>query len=285
MNIIVIYNPKSGSEYSLRHIRQLCRAHNIAIDYSFKVTQLGSKRLARLVQSGVVVGVVGGDGTLRSVARLLIGTKSTLLALPGGTFNHFVRDIGVEPTLDAAFAQVHSMRRRAIDTAEVNGELFLNNSNLGLYPFSLIERKTTKKILGKWIAAALSMMDQLGLFRRHALIIDGKPIRSPFIFVGNNSFDISRSLIPQRTEFNKGVLCVMISTAKTRRNLIATVLAVMRGTVTKRDDFSMSHRGELIIDSNRATIPVSLDGEVKRLSPPLKYLSRPKSLNVMIPER
>jgi diacylglycerol kinase family enzyme len=282
MKVVLIYNVSSGGRYDMRSLRRAFRKHHVTIEYSFSMDQLSSKKLSALIASGVTVAAVGGDGTLNAVARLLVGTPSTLLPLPGGTFNHFVRDLGMSPEFESTLARLSSGRRKKIDVGYVNDELFLNNSNLGLYPFSLIERKATKRIVGKWFAAVLSAFDQLTIFRRHKLVIDGQKVRSPFVFVGNNIYDIQSSLIPQRSEFTGGVLTVMVATSASRRALIRAIFDVLKGDVSHRDDFTLSRRKSMTIYSHRPTLPVSFDGEVKRLSTPLEYKIRPKKLNVWV---
>ena len=281
MKVVVIYNPASGSGYTLRKIKELLRQQNITVDYSFTIKQLTSQKLTSLIRRGVTVAVVGGDGSLNSVARLLVGSKSVLFPLPGGTFNHFIRDLGMPPTVEESINAFDTARVVSIDVAYVNDELFLNNSNLGLYPFSLIERKTAKKFLGKYTAAALSIFDQLSLFRRHILVIDGEKIKSPFVFVGNNNYDIQQSLIPRRTSIDGGILTVMIASSASRRALIRAIFSVLKGSVSHREDFSINRREELTIYSSRATIPVSYDGEVKQLAPPLRYTIKQKCLKVL----
>ena len=282
MKVVLIYNPASGSEYTLRRIRPLFRRYDVVIDYHFTIKQLDSPKLTSLIKRGVTLAVIGGDGTLNAVARRIVGTKTVLLPLPGGTFNHFVRDLKMAPTVEQVLAGLPKSRVRTIDVGYVNDELFLNNSNLGLYPFSLIERKQTKKLLGKYMAATLSAIDQLSVFRRHRLTVDGKPIRSPFIFVGNNTYDIKSSLIPQRTGFSKGLLTVMIATSQSRAALIRAIFAVLRGDISGRDDFELHHPKKLTIDSRHKRFPVSFDGEVKYMSPPLNYSIRPKCLKVLV---
>ncbi len=282
MKVVLIYNVTSGSGYDLRTLKRLFKAASIDIEYSFSTKQLSSKKLLSLVKQGRTLAVVGGDGTLNSVARLLVDTKSVLLPLPGGTFNHFVRDLGMAQTVEEIIARVSEAEVRLIDVGFVNEELFLNNSNIGLYPFSLIERKTTKKLIGKHAAAMLSAFDQLSLFRRHKLLIDNTVIKSPFIFVGNNVYDIAKSLIPQRSDFSKGVLTVMMATSRTRSALLADVLAVIRGDISNRDSFDVTQRKSVTIYSREKKIPVSFDGEVKQLIPPLEYKIRPKCLKVMV---
>ncbi len=282
MNVVLIYNPKSGGRKTLQALRPLFKRHGVKIEYSFTIQQLDSKKLASLIARGVTVAVVGGDGSLNSVARHLVNTKSTLLPLPGGTFNHFVRDLGMAPDIESVIENLDAGKRKRIDVAYVNDELFLNNSNLGLYPFSLIERKTIRKVAGKWIAAILSAVDQLTAFRRHALIVDGEEFRSPFVFVGNNVYDIQSALVPQRTSLARGLLTVMIATSQTRRQLLSAVMAVLRGDAAKRKDFTVSNPKTMTIYSRRSSIPVSFDGEVRRLEPPLNYRISPRSLNVLV---
>jgi len=282
MNVVLIYNSAAGGNYDLRRLRKLFTAAGVTIDAHFTMNQLRSKQLKERISKGAVFAVVGGDGSLNAVARLLVNTPSTLLPLPAGTFNHFVRDLGMYPSMEENLEHVSTAETRTIDVGYVNDELFLNNTNLGLYPFSLIERKTTKKLIGKYAAAILSAIDQLALFRRHSLIIDGKKIKSPFVFVGNNVYDIKKSLVPERTTFDKGILTIMIATSGSRRALIRAIFSVLNGDVSHRNDFSLMQRSNLTVHSRHASLPVSFDGEVKRLKPPLVYRSAPKTLKVMV---
>src|SRR5436305_4775665 len=82
-----------------------------------------------------VVAVLGGDGTLNEAANGLVGTRTALAALPGGSTNVFARTIGlpndpVEATgvlLDALDAG--SIRR--VDRGSVNGRAFLFHTGGG----------------------------------------------------------------------------------------------------------------------------------------------------------
>lgn len=282
MNVVLIYNSTSGGNYNARTLKSLLKKNGVTVDYSFTVTQLRSKKLAQLISNGVIVVAVGGDGTLSSAARLLVGTRSSLLPLPGGTFNHFIRDLGMSPRLEDSLAFIKNAEHRKIDVAYVNDEIFLNNSNLGLYPFSIAERKRTKKLIGKWPAAVLSAFDQLVAFRRYKLVIDGEKVKSPFVFVGNNVYDIKASLIPERKKLDAGLLTFMIASSPSRIALIRDIFAVVRGDVSRRDDFIFETRERLEIYCHKPQLLVSMDGEVKKLATPLVYTIKPKALKVLI---
>src|SRR5690242_13805235 len=105
----------------------MLRKYDIKLDYSFTVKQLSSRKLSSLVRSGCMVMAVGGDGTLNAVARLLVGTPSVLLPLPGGTFNHFIRDLGMSSDVEENLSHIKRGKKKKIDVAYVNDQLFLNN--------------------------------------------------------------------------------------------------------------------------------------------------------------
>lgn len=281
MNVVLIYNSKSGGKYDARQLKKLFKEHGVKITYSFTVHQLSSQKLDSLIRRGVTVAVVGGDGTQNAVARLVAHTKSSMLPLPGGTFNHFVRDLGQPSTLEECLEHSMTVKTRMIDVAYVNDELFLNNSNLGFYPFSLIEQKKMKKLIGKLPAAAISSIIQLKRFKRHQLIIDSQRIRSPFVFVGNNVFDVTDGMIPARRSFSKKVLTVIVATSSSRLRLLWNAIGVLRGNVANHEDFTVSHRKNVDIYSHHKELPVSFDGELKLLAPPLHYRIEPKALRVI----
>src|ERR1700693_4545696 len=76
----------------------------------------------------------GGDGTVSTVAAEVAGTGITLGVLPLGTFNHFARDLRIPFRLEGAVRVLVGHHIVAVDVAEVNGRVFVNNSGLGIYP-------------------------------------------------------------------------------------------------------------------------------------------------------
>lgn len=282
MNVVLVHNAQSGSAKDIRALTSMLRSSGVSVTHSFSIKELESEHYGSLVHRGVIVMAVGGDGTLNAAARTIVGTKSTLLPMPGGTFNHFVRDLGMAPTIEDNLARLHHAHQVRIDVGYVNGELFLNNSNIGLYPFSIAERQRTKKLLGKWAAAVLSAVDQLVRFKLYELTIDGDRFRTPFVFVGNNRFDISKSLIPERSKLNDGVLTVMIAPTRSRAGFFKALLSVLRGDVSGPESMNVQTRTSLLVESNRPTIVVSYDGEVTRVETPLRYSVEPKALKVMV---
>lgn len=96
-------------------------------------------REAATARARLVVG--GGDGTIGCVAQALADRPGSELALlPLGTLNHLARDLGIPPTIEEAAALAVHGRAVPVDVAVVNGQRFVNNASVGLYPFMVRRR-------------------------------------------------------------------------------------------------------------------------------------------------
>ena len=170
---------------------------------------------------GVVVG--GGDGSVNGAAAVLAGTGVPLGVLPLGTLNHFARDLGMPAELEAAAAAIAAANPRAVDVAEVNGHVFVNNSLLGAYPYMVAdrERRRDRHGLGKWTAMTLAFLRMLLRFprRRLTLCFEGErvPVRTPSLMVGVNEYDPRRFELRRRHGLDRGELWLLV--ARHRRPL------------------------------------------------------------------
>ena len=229
----------------------------------------------------------GGDGTINAVAAAAIGTDTPLGVLPLGTLNHFARDLNIPMKLEAAVANIFSGEVARIDAGEVNGHPFLNNSSLGLYPAIVHEReKQQGKGRTKWVAFAEAVMFA---FRHYSplqvkLRVDDKNQRdrTPFIFVGNNKYDVSGFRIGARTRLDAGKLWVCRAPHAGRMKLLRLALQALVGHPAP-GDLAMFDANAFWIGAQRDHLRVAVDGEVVTLPTPLHYRSLPKALNVIVP--
>jgi diacylglycerol kinase family enzyme len=229
----------------------------------------------------------GGDGTINAVAAAAIGTDTPLGVLPLGTLNHFAGDLNIPMELEAAVANVFSGQIARVDVGEVNGRPFLNNSSLGLYPAIVREReKQQRKGHAKWVAFAKAVVFA---FRRYSplsinLHVDDRNQtgRTPFIFVGNNAYDVSGFNIGSRKNLDTGKLWVCRAPHAGRIKLLCLALQTLAGHPS-RGDLTIFEANEFWIGANRDHLRVALDGEVATLPAPLHYRSLPKALNVIVP--
>ncbi|MFL6734755.1 MAG: diacylglycerol/lipid kinase family protein [Sphingomicrobium sp.] len=235
----------------------------------------------------VVVG--GGDGTLSSAAAELSGSGTRLGILPLGTLNHFARDLGIPTDLEAAALVIGAGREQRVDVAEMNGRVFINNSAVGLYPLLVRDREVQQRRLGrgKRLAMTVAAIRTLARFhhQRLALTVNDEASRvdTPLLFVGNNDYRLELPFAGQRATLADGRLCVLVLRSKSRAGFVAAVVRALVGRSREDDIVRVDDVGSLRVDTARGHLTVSLDGEVERVSPPLRYSIRKGALRVVTP--
>ena len=248
-----------------------------------KLVQEAIQRGSKLIIAG------GGDGTVNAVASAVAGTDVLLGVLPLGTLNHFCKDLGIPMELKAAIGNLGSGRAIAVDVAEVNGRIFVNNSGLGLYP-TIVRLREARQARGqtKWMAAAVAAIRALRHYQRLALRVNasGRELfrRTSIVFMGNNEYAIEGLNIGTRTQIDAGQLCLYITRESSSLRLIRLTLSALMGKLQKNTDYDKILTDEVWIHSRHSTLNVSIDGEVTRLASPLHYHIRPKALRVLVPE-
>jgi len=231
----------------------------------------------------------GGDGTLSCAAGHLAGTGRPLGILPLGTLNHLARDARIPVKLEEAVAVIAAGHSRAIDVAEVNGRVFVNNSSVGLYPDMVRLREVEQERLGrsKRLAMLSAGLTSLRHFRRHRLWISAEgleqPIRTPMLFVGNNRYQVNLFGLGKRDALDEGELCLYAIRARSRAHLLWAGIRGIFGRLDQQRDFVTAYVPELEVASDRDALTVSADGETVRLETPLTYRIRPKALKLIVP--
>jgi diacylglycerol kinase family enzyme len=258
------------------------------------VTSVAHAQLERAVReaaegSADVVVVGGGDGSLSTAAAALAGGSKPLGILPLGTLNHFARDVGVPTDLDGAVRTILEGHVRSVDLGEVNGRLFLNNSSIGLYPEVVRGREELRQRrgAGKWLAMFYAVVS---VFRRFPLMtvrlrLEGESIllRAPFVFVGNNVYEMRFLSLGSRQALDRGELSVYVARHGTRLGLLRLAALALLGRLEQDRDFQAFTIDSLEIETRRRALRVSADGEVVFTSSPIRYRTRPGALRVLAP--
>lgn len=239
---------------------------------------------------GIVAG--GGDGTVNSVAAAVVGHDVTFGVIPLGTLNHFARDLGIPlDAVDAArvIAAGHTI---AVDVAEVNGRIFLNNSSVGLYPriVQLRERYRARGI-EKWIVAAwatLRVTRKSNPLRVQLDVDDQRVSRiTPLVFIGNNEYRMAGFDAGSRESLTAGRLAIYIVAARGQAGLLRLTWRILTGTAQGSGELVLLRTTEATIDlpdeAAVTQLPVALDGEIDTLQLPLCYAIRPGALRVAVP--
>jgi diacylglycerol kinase family enzyme len=247
-----------------------------------------AERVARDKCPLVVAG--GGDGTISGVASALVGTDIVLGVLPLGTLNHFAKDLQIPLELSEAVRNIAGGRVMSVDVGEVNGRVFLNNSSLGLYPSIVRQREKQQERLGrgKWPAFFLAA---LAVVRRYPFLnvrleADGQQLirRTPFVFIGNNEYQMESLQIGMRDCLDAGHLSLYVTHRTGRFGMFLLALRALFGRLQQAKDFDAMCVKEIWIDTRHTRLRVATDGEVTLMEMPLHYRVLPGALRVIVPK-
>jgi YegS/Rv2252/BmrU family lipid kinase len=290
---IAIVNSSSGAEADTdprKRLREVLQSREL--NWEIWSARDG-KELCELAEQAAesdanVVVAGGGDGTLNAVAASLTGKDKVFGVLPLGTLNHFAKDLNIPLELGAAVDNIAAGNVAPVDIAEVNGQVFLNNSSIGLYPKIVLRRDAERKHgWPKWVAfisALFRTLKQYTAFRVY-VSADGKRFtrRTPILFVGNNEYQIEGSSLGARRCLDSGVLCLYVLHNTGPWGLLKFAVRALFRRAWRTKDFDALQARAIDVQTKRNKVRVAFDGEVAEMETPLRYRIRSGALNVIVP--
>ncbi|HXG78735.1 MAG TPA: diacylglycerol kinase family protein [Methyloceanibacter sp.] len=297
--VVVLVNCRAGS-IRQRHsdieeaLRSAFAHHKIAADFELidgdglrARVERARERAKRHEIDAIVIG--GGDGSVHVAACVLTGTGIPLGIVPLGTLNHFAKDLGLPLRMEDAVATIAFGRVRTVDLAEVNGEIFINNSSIGIYPYMVIdrERRRTGRKLAKWTAMVPAFFRMLRHFPRRRLRISAegfeRPYRTPCLFVGNNEYSMELFTLGRRRRLDSGKLWFYVVKPREPLAFFWMVCRLCFGRMDQSHDLDTFELSAAVVTAKASRLPVALDGDVEVMHMPLHYRARPGALSVIVP--
>jgi diacylglycerol kinase family enzyme len=245
------------------------------------------ERAAQGPEKIVVAG--GGDGTVSGVAGAICNTGKALGVLPLGTLNHFAKDLKIPLDLESAVTTLVHGRTIEVDVGMVNGRVFINNSSIGLYPEIVRRRDRERRLsnVGKWRAMAKAFIAALRNYRMIRVRLrtpQGEFFRrTPFVFIGNNEYNLQGFGAGGRPILDGGQFCVWIARGTRPWGLLRLGLRAFFGRLDGARDFEAHAGAEFELMPHRRKVSVSRDGETEIVEAPLLYRLRPRALRVLVP--
>ena len=271
---VLFVNPRSGDGKAARAgVAERARAKGIEAVILAPGQDLAALARETVTAGADALGMAGGDGSLAVVAAVAAAHGIPFVCVPAGTRNHFALDVGVDRhDLPGALDAFTGGVERQIDTAEVNGRLFLNNVSLGIYGEAVrspayrdAKARTLLEIAAEVTgpsaeAPGMCLVDDLGREHHHLAVV----------LVSNNPYALERPLARgTRPALDSGQLGIVVLDAPG-----GSPHAPGRAWSTPRLEVNAP-----------AAVHAGIDGEAVDLSPPLRFAIRPASLRVRISPR
>jgi diacylglycerol kinase family enzyme len=268
----------------------LRRAGLDVTDIGDEAGDLPARLEAALALQPDVLVVGGGDGTLRTVAARLAGGPVALAVLPLGTMNLLARDLGMPLAPEEAAQALGRAAIRAIDVAEVNGEVFLCQSVIGLPNRMGLHREKVRGRSGLASRWRVTLAFARAIWRyppqRLGLRCDGGPMRRIWtraLSIVNNRYIEAPGRLFHRPRLDEAVLNLHAARGFGVWWAVRLLAAMAVGRWRQHVDLISMEATALEIVSRSRHVRVMNDGEAMLLATPLRYSIRPGALRVLAP--
>uniref|UniRef100_UPI001819AD88 diacylglycerol/lipid kinase family protein n=1 Tax=Sporichthya sp. TaxID=65475 RepID=UPI001819AD88 len=215
--------------------------------------------------TATVLGVAGGDGTINAAAEVALAHDLPLLVIPGGTLNHFARDVGLGSVQDALDA-LRAGEACWVDVggADVHGtrQVFLNTASLGGYSEMVRARESLEARLGKWPAMAVALSRVLRHSDPVEVDLDGTRHLVWLLFVGNCVYSPPGSAPSWRDRLDDGLLDLRLVDATRPFSRTRLIGAVLTGRLDSCPAFEAWTAERLEAHARSGPLRLSRDGEV-----------------------
>jgi len=241
------------------------------------------------------VAVCGGDGTLSTALGAAAGTALEVGIIPGGTLNHFARDLGIP--VDNARAALDIALRGAtqpVDLGYVNGHTMLNTSSVGVYVDfvrrrELLERRLRYRVAS--VGAAFAVWHDPRAFAVELGAADGalRRVSTPMVFVGVHERMLARGApgtLGARVPGGARQLHILVVNEHTPLKIRSLVFrAIVRGIdgLIHDEEITSYLTTRAVVASAETRATIAVDGELVDVTWPLRYEIVPDAVKVVRP--
>jgi|WetSurMetagenome_2_1015567.scaffolds.fasta_scaffold172017_1 diacylglycerol kinase (ATP) len=286
---IFIMNPVSGGVKTAQVMRLLDRwVDRRKYRFEVELTQYPGhaeelSRKAAAASADVVV-AVGGDGTVNEVARGLVGTGVRMGIIPAGSGNGLARHLCIPANIRRAIEVINRGKTVRIDTATLNGRLFVNVAGVGFDAF--VAKKFAKAPKrGFWSYFKISISEYfLYKPKKYRLVIDGQEItrRALLVSFANSSQFGNNATINPGAKLDDGLIDICIVKKIPFYRILYISTALFLGKFDKTKYIEIIKAREATLTRKRGKV-IHLDGDPCKGGKTIELKTYPLSLQVVVP--
>ncbi|OCX66758.1 hypothetical protein BFP70_00960 [Thioclava sp. SK-1] len=292
LRVSIIANPKSGQNSRAREPLETAKdvfGSNARIYFWKPGAEIAQTVQQALEDGAELVVAAGGDGTCMAVAQAMLGQPVPMAVLPLGTFNFYARGLGLSEDPTETAQQILDGHAHDISVGSVNGQVFLNNASLGIYPQILRAREAIYRRWGRHrIVAYWSVIRTFLRFQRpmSAKITTEHHVayhKTPLIFVARSAYQLDRFNLNGAEAIEQDKFAVLIARSKGRMGLFRLAWRMVTRTMAQDRDYDLVTCREITIETKRKRALLAYDGEKQRSLSPFKFHMSKKSLKIILP--
>ena len=285
--LLFVINPVSGGNNKIR-IEKEIRQYFEKLPIPIKLINLTGKQDDILVKQHILlfqpdkVIVVGGDGTIKLIAELLIGTQTPLGIIPAGSANGMATELNLPYSVTSALDIAVNGVIKKIDLVLFNDkEISVHISDIGLNAF-LIKYYSKNRLRGKWgyIKAVISVLWHKRLLRAEILINGEKILRKAYMIVIANARSYGTGIIINPAgDLSDGKFEIVLLKKVSVWKLIKTFLT---NRAIDAEEIEVIQTSEVSI-TTRKKVYFQIDGEYRGKVNTVKAIILPAALNLLLP--
>lgn len=281
--VVLVINPASGSGTGARVIDEvrdaLPRVEIVELTGDDDVEAVMREAAGR----AEVLAVGGGDGTVSCAAGIALEAGVPLAVFPGGTFNHFAKDIGCE-TVDHTVAAIQRGTVVGVDVVRLNETgTVINTASIGSYPAFVRTRERLEHKIGKPLAGAYALFHTLRRDAPVRIAFDNTEIQTSLFFLGNSVYLPSGFAPSRRSRLDDGLIDVRILETGRRLARLRIFTALALGRLTRSPLYHEMRVPEFSLRVLDGPTPVAHDGEVEMTLEEATFTVRYRALPVFRP--
>jgi len=179
--IYIIVNPASGKdEPVLSYINNAFTDTGLSWEVKVVNKEGDIENMIKEVMTGAsLIAVYGGDGSICSAAKVLHGSNTPLVVLPGGTANVVAKELDMPLDTEDALKMIATNNYiiKPVDMGLVNGCPFLLRINLGIMADMVTETtEEQKEKWGQWAYGITAFENRPTEGQLYKMMIDGEPV-------------------------------------------------------------------------------------------------------------
>jgi diacylglycerol kinase family enzyme/membrane-associated phospholipid phosphatase len=281
--VVLVINPASGSGTGARVIDEVREALPKA-----EIVELGEdddvvETLTSAAGRAEVLAVGGGDGTVSCAAAAAIGGNVPLAVFPGGTFNHFAKDIGCD-TVAKTVEAIRTGSVACVDVIALNEtDTVINTASIGAYPTFVRTREKLEHKIGKPLAGAYAMFHTLRRDEPVRIAYDNVTLQTSMFFLGNSIYLPSGFAPSRRTRMDDGLIDVRILETGRRFSTLRILASLILGRLERSPLYHELQVPEFTFSALDGPTAIAHDGELGIECDEATFTARYRALPVFRP--
>lgn len=281
-NVAFIINPFSAKKNYQPFLEELKKKVENPLYYISESIQGTDDFIQDNFQNIDIFVAIGGDGTISTIARNLIGTSKILAIFPAGSGNGFSNETNFRKNLDELLEKIKVNKSRKIDTFTVNDKLSINVSGTGFDGKVVKEFEKTSRGFKNYIKVSLKTFFNYKPIKVKFLDEQYQQYNGKYLMLniantrqfGNNAY-----IAPQASKSDGLVDIVLV---KKFPLTYSALFAYRMFTKKLKDDDYVTYLPVSEIEFKVNTKNWHLDGEFNKIKSPIHIKVQPSSLNILV---